>query len=178
MTQDQWYHMGSQKGTKLKATTIAFSYPQFNRWCRNEPTCDIGLKTLFVLNSYKQTSHLSLVISGISNHFCNKHTFWNYKCSFSMHIKKRFIAMKYFLLRILYSMSNPISDNQNFEIWLLIGFWYYWLLILYYIFILVHKWSIWMVVICHVFYCILCCICIFYHVLCQKWQNKSVKSLS
>ena len=45
------------------------------------------------------------------------------------------------------------------------------------IFILVHKWFIWMVVICHVFYCILCCICIFYHVLCQKWQNKSVKSL-
>ena len=29
------------------------------------------------------------------------------------------------------------------------------------IFILVHKWFIWMVVICHVFYCILCCICIF-----------------
>ena len=28
-------------------------------------------------------------------------------------------------------------------------------------FILVHKWFIWMVVICHVFYCILCCICIF-----------------
>ena len=42
--------------------------------------------------------------------------------------------------------------------------------------ILVHKWFIWMVVICHVFYCILCCICIFYHVLCQKWQNKAVKS--
>ena len=46
------------------------------------------------------------------------------------------------------------------------------------IFILVHKWFIWMVVICHVFYCILCCICIFYHVLCQKWQNKAVKSIS
>ena len=44
-------------------------------------------------------------------------------------------------------------------------------------FILVHKWFIWMVVICHVFYCILCCICIFYHVLCQKWQNKAVKSI-
>ena len=29
------------------------------------------------------------------------------------------------------------------------------------IFILVHKWLIWMAVICHVFYCILCCICIF-----------------
>ena len=28
-------------------------------------------------------------------------------------------------------------------------------------FILVHKWFIWMVVICHVFYCILCCVCIF-----------------
>ena len=46
------------------------------------------------------------------------------------------------------------------------------------IFILVHKWFIWMVVICHVFYCILCCICIFYHVLCQKWQNTTVKSLN
>ena len=45
-------------------------------------------------------------------------------------------------------------------------------------FILVHKWFIWMVVICHVFYCILCCICIFYHVLCQKWQNKAVKSIN
>ena len=44
------------------------------------------------------------------------------------------------------------------------------------VFILVHKWFIWMVVVCHVF-CILCCICIFYHVLCQKWQNKYVKSL-
>ena len=44
------------------------------------------------------------------------------------------------------------------------------------VFILVHKLFIWMFVICHVFYCILCCICIFYHVLCQKWQNKSVKS--
>ena len=44
-------------------------------------------------------------------------------------------------------------------------------------FILVHKWFKWMVVICHVFYCILCCIWIFYHVLCQKWQNKAVKSI-
>ena len=46
------------------------------------------------------------------------------------------------------------------------------------VFILMHKWFIWMVVICHVFYIILCFICIFYHVLCQKWQNKSVKSYS
>ena len=45
------------------------------------------------------------------------------------------------------------------------------------IFILAHNDSYGCFIICHVFYCILCCICIFYHVLCQKWKNKSVKSL-
>ena len=45
------------------------------------------------------------------------------------------------------------------------------------VFILAHNDSYGRFIICHVFYCILCCICIFYHVLCQKWQNKSVKSM-
>ena len=46
------------------------------------------------------------------------------------------------------------------------------------VFILAHNDSNGCFIICHVFYCILCCICIFYHVLCQKWQNESVKSIS
>ena len=45
------------------------------------------------------------------------------------------------------------------------------------VFILAHNDSYGCFIICHVFYCILCCICIFYHVICQKWQNKCVKSV-
>ena len=44
-------------------------------------------------------------------------------------------------------------------------------LVMWNVFILVHNDLYGCFVICYVFYCIICCICIFYHELYQKWQK-------